>query len=37
MKKYNNAEFNINNVACDVTLFGWVSKKEILEGFYLLI
>lgn len=32
MKKYNNAEFNINNVGCDVTLFGWVSKKRNLGG-----
>lgn len=32
MKKYNNAEFNINNVNCDVTLFGWVSKKRNLGG-----
>ena len=32
MKKYNNAEFNINNVDCNVTLFGWVSKKRNLGG-----
>lgn len=32
MKKYNNAEFNINNVGCDVALFGWVSKKRNLGG-----
>lgn len=31
-EKYNNAEFNINNVGCDVTLFGWVSKKRNLGG-----
>ena len=32
MKKYNNAEFNINNVGESVELFGWVQKKRDLGG-----
>ena len=32
MKKYNNNEFNINNVNSNVTLYGWVSKKRNLGG-----
>lgn len=32
MKKYNNAEFNINNVGQKVELYGWVQKKRDLGG-----
>lgn len=32
MKKYNNAEFNINNVSQKVELYGWVQKKRDLGG-----
>ena len=32
MKKYNNAEFNINNVGQNVELYGWVQKKRDLGG-----
>ncbi len=32
MKKYNNAEFNINNVGETVELYGWVQKKRNLGG-----
>ena len=32
MKKYNNTDFNINNVGENVTLYGWVSKKRNLGG-----
>ena len=32
MKKYNNTDFNINNVKQVVTLYGWVSKKRNLGG-----
>ncbi len=32
MKKYNNNDFNINNINETVTLYGWVSKKRNLGG-----
>lgn len=32
MKKYNNAEFNINDLNKNVTLYGWVQKKRNLGG-----
>ncbi|MBQ7136442.1 MAG: aspartate--tRNA ligase [Bacilli bacterium] len=32
MKKYNNIEFNINNVGDEVELYGWVAKKRNLGG-----
>ena len=32
MKKFNNAEFNINNVGQNVELYGWVQKKRDLGG-----
>lgn len=32
MKKYNNAEFNINSVGQNVELYGWVQKKRDLGG-----
>ena len=32
MKKYNNAEFNIENVGQTVELYGWVQKKRDLGG-----
>lgn len=32
MKKYNNREFNINNVNEKVELYGWVQKKRDLGG-----
>ena len=32
MKKFNNAEFNINNIGQKVELYGWVQKKRNLGG-----
>jgi len=32
MKKYNNIEFNINNIGQSVELYGWVAKKRNLGG-----
>ena len=32
MKKYNNTDFNINNVGETVELYGWVSRKRDLGG-----
>ena len=32
MKKYNNIEFNINNIGQVVELYGWVAKKRNLGG-----
>ena len=32
MKKYNNTDFNINNVGQTVELYGWVAKKRNLGG-----
>ena len=32
MKKFNNAEFNIENVGQNVELYGWVQKKRDLGG-----
>ena len=32
MKKFNNVNFNINNVGESVELYGWVQKKRNLGG-----
>ena len=32
MKKFNNGEFNINNIGEEVELYGWVQKKRNLGG-----